>query len=293
MSNNDPLRDPEAIALALHTEAEKTGRLERERSIVERFDRLSRNTGIDRRPLLVAVSGKVIKTPAVEAVRRWAAQRRRGLFVLSGPLSTGKTVAAADYACRTGAEWVAAATLGLMPHGRAWGELERLRGVDALVLDEVGGQGTTTPHAVDRIASLLSWRFADFRPTVITTNLNRADFAEVYDGVKNPAQSRLLERVREAGQWHTATGPNMRDKPVEDAQLIEGRVDLARSFVRLMVRVEAMASGAPPHGPSLAEAQSLLGLTDADVVQRIEGMRKSRERLDSIVAGVADKWVNR
>lgn len=271
-------------AAALLAEATDSGRLDRERTIVERFDSLA-SSPIPRRALLVAVSGQVDHTPALKLCAEWAAKRRTGIVVLSGPVGTGKTVAAAWYACKARASWCAAPMLGLASHAVAHADLERLRREPALVLDEVGGQGTTTAHAIDRIATLLSQRHGDMRPTIVTTNLDRDDFAMAFDGVGR-TQSRLLDRVAEDGRWCVVAGPSRRSTPVEIAR---GKVDDAREFVRLVEHATAVVAGGDPQDSALRRLQALLGV-DADALsRRIALIAESRARVDALVHGVLQR----
>jgi hypothetical protein len=284
---------PQDIATALVAEATESGRIERERQIAERYARLEK-TPIPRRALLVAVSGRVEATEAIKIASDWAGRRYAGIVAYSGPVGTGKTVAAAWYACRSGAEWASAPLLGLASHAKAHAEVERLAAAPALVLDEVGGQGTTSPHAVDRISALLSLRHASMRPTVLTTNLDRPDFSRLYDGVDDPDRSRLLDRIREDGRWFTVAGETRRAAPVE---LLNGRIDQARLFVGLYEAADVLARGDDPRGqgPSqiragLQQLQDALALSNEQVAHRIVAIVEARQRMEALNSEQLEQW---
>lgn len=272
-------------AAALVAEAHRSGRYERAQTIVDRFGALEQ-TPIPRRALLVALSGQVERTPAIDLATRWAARRRGGIAVFSGGVGVGKTIAAAWYACRARAHWASAPALGLAPHARAASELDRLRSAHALVLDEVGGAGTTAPHAVDRIAALLIARHEDARPTVVTTNLDRAEFARLYDGAVDPSQSRLLDRVAEDGRWCEIPGPSRRSAPVQPGA---ARLEDARDLVRWVDHARDVSLGASAEPGVLERLQAALELDADRLAAHVEAGRASRQRIEGMVDGLVQK----
>jgi hypothetical protein len=205
-----------------------TAPLERAREFLDRYH-LALRRGIPERALLVVLHGAVERGEAWSAVTPWLTGG--GLYVLSGPRGTGKTVAAVRWAASTSAHWVAASV--------AW-EADRqdeLRSARALVIDEVGGHGSTSDVAVQRLGALLSGRHADRLATMLTMNLDRVAFGNLIDG--DHRRSRILDRLDEEGGWQTIT-QRMRPK---DSPPSWKRIEEATALERLWARVERVASG--------------------------------------------------
>lgn len=278
------------LAAALSRAAHESGRARHERSKIERFEVMER-TGIPRRALLFVLSGRVERdTESVQSAAAWAesfkAGNAGGIYVFSGEVGTGKTIGAAWWACSVKAEWASASAIGLLPYAKAAQEIARLCKAPALVLDDVGSQGTTAPHAVDRIATIIRERHADMRPTLVSTNLDKRGFSEVYDGTDNVEASRLLDRIAESGEWVVVTGKSLRrsgDLPKGDAVLA------ARSFVACLEEVESIAQGGDGDERSVQQLRALLNLDADQVSTLVADVQASRARTESMVAGILAK----
>ena len=236
------------------------------RSLVDRFDALVAS-GAPRRTLLVALSPGLEPTRAFAATRDWAGMagspRRTGILVLSGAVGVGKSVAAARYALDTGARWAQATALGQEEYSRAARLVQRLIKAPCLVLDEVGGPGSTTPAAIARVSEVLVQRHAAGRPVVVTTNLDIDEIGMAYDGVRSD-ESRLADRIRENGAY------------VECRREIsfrkEGGIgpDSRENHHRIATRglhLFDLVAGGETNERALDELQDLLCCTDDDVAQ--------------------------
>lgn len=282
-----PKTKPNELAAALVHVATESGAYGRAKSRAEQFDRLASN--VPRRALLATMSGALDKSrPALRWAHRWAQENRSGILVLAGQPGTGKTVAAAWYAARTRAHWLSAPELGSAPYAEAGKIAARARAVPALVLDEVGGQGTTTDAAVDRIATLIADRFARMLPTVVTTNLDQGSFARLYDGVDDLDLSRLVDRVRESGHWLDVTHESLRGSPVE---LTTKAIDDARRLAQLVELAELMTGpgGREPCPRTLGELQSRLGVETGQLDTLVDEWRASRRRIDAMISDLLAK----
>jgi DNA replication protein DnaC len=127
-------------------------------------------------------------TPALSAVEEWL-QADKTWLLLAGAKGCGKTVAATwavDHALSSGksAAFRAVSAVGaLSQYDDGATEMERLRGVHLLVLDELGVE-FASDYAKSRFFELLDARHEACRPTILTSNLGLAD-----------ASKRLGERI--------------------------------------------------------------------------------------------------
>lgn len=136
-------------------------------------------------------------TSAARGVARWLAGRETWL-VLTGGTGSGKSCAAA-WALRTAHEsgrsvaWVQSARLAA-DAGRFEGAAlaERLRGVDILVVDDVGAQDGSA-FARDVLRELLTERHEEGHRSIITTNLDAP-------ALRAHLGDRLSDRVRASVQ---------------------------------------------------------------------------------------------
>lgn len=167
-------------------------------------------------------------TVAMQAAKQWRAESG-GLLVLSGPVGTGKSLAAVwalwDWRVATarrdpwgklrylhdGRMWVAAPHLARM---KGWGEdIEQVERVGFLVIDDLGEEDATE-KTLTRIGNVTTARFAHGLHTVITTNLNAPTFRARYG-------DRLIDRLRDCGLdsdgkarwWVKCDGESLRGTP--------------------------------------------------------------------------------
>lgn len=177
----------------------------------------------------------------VVAAVRWADTGAQGILVLDGKVGRGKSVAACRWAVRTGARWVTAAEVSTWDWDAATEQTRIWTEAPYLVVDELGGQGSTGEREVARLAVILAARWARLRPTLVTTNMRKVDFARVYDDASE-RDSRLVDRIVERGEWLTLGGPNRRTNP---AALEQGRQRLLgwRRLETMVATVTAIADG--------------------------------------------------
>lgn len=175
-------------------------------------------------------------------VQRWAEERPDGIQVLRAGLGVGKSVGATVYAIATGAHWVRASEVAAWTFADQGARSQAWIDAPDLVIDEVGGQGSVSSVEATRIAIVLLERWARGRPTLVTTNLARRAFAEVYDGADDDQTSRILDRIAERGDWRDCKGPSRRKAPA-DVKAGRRRLEDWRRLANLVDRVELAASG--------------------------------------------------
>lgn len=151
-----------------------------------------------------------LDTPALILAREWFATSLPWL-VLMGGVGVGKSVAAAwcvraALEARQSALWVTAAELAMRAGGFDGQTYAlRLKGVDMLVVDDVGTENLTD-FAKSVRDEVLAHRHEEGLRTVITTNLGGKEF-----GVRMGA--RLADRIRSACKAREFAGPSLRGAP--------------------------------------------------------------------------------
>ncbi len=186
----------------------------------EREQRLSvlQRWGVPRRAMRHLHPSRLQETPPLGAVRAWASSQARdrwGLVLSSGP-GSGKSVAAAWWLLqrseglqpgkkseRTVPRWV---TGGYLVRASSYdGSMEELA-KGALVIDDLGVEyADRGGHFQARLDELLDERYRQERQTLITTNLNGADFRARYG-------ARVVDRLRDGGGFYEFDLPSMRGK---------------------------------------------------------------------------------
>jgi hypothetical protein len=249
-----------------------TAPFEEAQEFLQRFESALRR-GIPERALLTVLHGEATKGEAWDAALRWLAGR--GLYVLSGPLGTGKTVAAVRWSATTKATWVLASDAWVAER-----QLE-LETAPALVIDEIGGPGSVGELQTQRIGALTHKRHGLRRPTLWTTNFSRADIGQLFDG--SAERSRLLDRIDEDGAF-VVVRQRMRAK---NTQPSTKRVDEARALVQLWGQVESIARGNSDDEGAVAELQRLLGIDEARLATALEQQRKISEMMTTTAARFA------
>lgn len=170
-------------------------------------------------------------TTALQAAQDWRSSSSR-LLVLSGPVGTGKSLAAAwavhDW-CRCNAKrnpwgqlvypngqlWIGSSRLAKMLSSTLKACVEAVASLEKqgiLVVDELGEEVDAAQSAA-AIASLITTRFAHNRHTIITTNCGGPTFRERYG-------ERLVDRLRGCGLredgtarwWVTCAGESLRGR---------------------------------------------------------------------------------
>lgn len=153
---------------------------------------------------------KLNTTDATDALAQWWGQRRKlekPWLVLSGPAGVGKTVAVAHMLWTLGGRFVRADELVRLfasMFGDQYDKQQELRDAGSLVIDDVGGELDQTRMLPALLDLLDSRKSAYNRPTIVTTNLSKKDFAERY---KN---ERLMSRMAESVHWVSLTGEDLR-----------------------------------------------------------------------------------
>lgn len=157
---------------------------------------------------------------ATETPARAALEQPGTLLVLSGPPGCGKTTASAlwlldlvsDAGNWSGALfaysplWVTAARLSRWPRydERA---MASLLSATHLVVDDLGAEFVDAGGSyLTLVDELVNERYNARRPTVLTTNLQSADFKARYG-------ERIADRVRETGRFVSLSTPSLRRRP--------------------------------------------------------------------------------
>jgi hypothetical protein len=147
-----------------------------------------------------AMVGSVLGTDAMRQCMRDDA-----ILVLAGGPGRGKSVAACAWLMfsATGMRWVSA---GSLSRGVAYDEeaFQKLVRVGRLVIDDVGTEyQDNKDRYLATLMELIDARFGMVRPTLITTNLTPAVFAERYG-------ERLTSRINEDGAFVVCLGDDLR-----------------------------------------------------------------------------------
>lgn len=164
-------------------------------------------------------TGKVEKTRAILALEMPAV-----LIVLSGGTGTGKTTATSWWLWgwhRDPANWPEVSEWGTQPKCRGsavfvtaaalarWGryneaEMDTILRATLLAIDDLGSEYLDTKGAyLSLLDEIVNERYANRRPTVLTTNLNVNDFRERYG-------ERIADRIRESGRFEALGDDSMR-----------------------------------------------------------------------------------
>ncbi|MGH1343835.1 MAG: hypothetical protein ACRBN8_19920 [Nannocystales bacterium] len=252
---------------------------------VSRFEALA-NAGAPRRELAAAWAYDLESCDALDAAIGWAKEQRTGMLILSSSVGLGKTTAAARYALTTTAAWCHAPLLALDEWASAAKRVQSMLEAQHLVIDEIGGPGTTSGMAVARISAILSARHAAERPTVVTTNLPESRFAQVYDGVK-PDESRLVDRVNDGGSWVSCKRARE-----QGSYRVSGGCDYTKNRYedasRALKLLRATESG-DIRSFVLKSLQESLGCKDEDLIRIRDEAPGRREQVDGMLQRFLDK----
>lgn len=128
------------------------------------------------------------------------------IVVLSGGVGSGKTVAATRWVAenddRSPLFVRAAAFEASSRYDKKW--RERWTKASSLVLDDLGAEyGDAAQHFLTGLDELLDVAYSQPIPTIITTNMPAAAFAERYG-------NRIASRLRECARWRNVQGPDLR-----------------------------------------------------------------------------------
>ena len=150
--------------------------------------------------ILETVDGKLSATPAMKAASDFLKAPKDGwCLVLAGPKGCGKSTAAGWYLAQKTKSQVSCP-----PKTRRWwtaarlvrvsgvnNEFEPLIQVPTMVIDDLGLEYMDkNGHFNSRLDEIIDERYSNYRPTVITTNLNAQAFKERYG-------ARVIDRIRE------------------------------------------------------------------------------------------------
>lgn len=173
-----------------------------------RIDRERRLEDLKRRGIPSKDRARVIDglddTPALVAARAFSEVGDKHILVLAGPAGVGKSVAAA---------WLVSTFLRslfidqsrLVRRSRySEGDMAPLEDATLLAIDDLGSEYVDGKGSfLATVDGLLNARYAEERPTVITTNLGAARFASRYG-------ERIADRIREVGRFVELRGPSLR-----------------------------------------------------------------------------------
>lgn len=258
-------------------------RAEEARELLLRFDE-AHKSGVPLRTLYALASHQIDqRSAAVVAAKKWK-ERRSGILVLAGPVGAGKSVGAGLWASYSGASWRAAAALNVRDT-----DVRQLIELSALVLDEVGGPGSTTAMAIERTAHILARRFEAMRPTLVTTNLNRDDLARTIDKARARNESRLLDRVNEDGEWIDCKGTSRRTDGDAVIRAGEERIGNMRRLERLASYADSMARAADGDRMVLMTLATALDVDECEILQALEDKAEQDARVRAMLRGVMDK----
>ncbi len=92
----------------------------------------------------------------------------------------------------------------------------KLRNVSLLVLDDLGSESRSRDWVIDKVESIVSYRYSHNKSTIITSNLNLAEMEETYT-------MRILDRLRESAAFVMFEGESFRNDMTIDNVLAKKR----------------------------------------------------------------------
>jgi hypothetical protein len=179
--------------------------------------------GVSERLLRIVLDGELAPTPALLAAREHD-EKRKCFLVLTGSPGCGKSTAAAWWIMNGTrgdvpgymrpmlklARFITASEFLVMPrfdHGEQEGTQRSLRWASALVLDDLGTEYADARGCfMSDLDALINHRYANFLPTVITTNATQSEFFKRYS-------ERIIDRLRECAEFVGVAKPTLRARP--------------------------------------------------------------------------------
>lgn len=152
-------------------------------------------------------AGTLKRTDSTVALDAWHETRTKPWLVLSGPTGCGKSVAVAQMLWTHGGRFVRSdevVRLFSSMFGDQYEQQQKLRDLPLLVIDDVGGELDAARMLPALLDLLDSRKSARSRPTIVTTNLSKKEFAARY------ANERLMSRMAESVQWAAVGGEDLR-----------------------------------------------------------------------------------
>ena len=212
-------REKLVAELEAATKAQEALEAERERvdrAMRQMAGKLSRS-GIGERSLEAARAAE--DTEALGVVKRWLPKREQTWLVLCGPKGTGKSVAATwalmqtlqstDARHNTGAFRLAPALAKLSQFEAGAAEMEYLKGVALLVVDDFGTE-LLNDYARAQLFELLDARHESYGRTIITSNLSWGPTKPDLPWLEQRLGERLADRIRQAGTVQQIAHASMR-----------------------------------------------------------------------------------
>jgi hypothetical protein len=183
------------------------------RAAAERVEALSR-FGVPKR-IRRLVPDRITDTTAVRRVLQWHEQQQadesQWCLALSAAPGTGKSTAAGAWlwmrtegvsASKARQRWFLASEIAAASGFD--GSVDALCSLPALVIDDLGTEYSDRHgFAKTRLDVIVDARYREFRPTLITTNLNIDAFRERFG-------ERVADRLREGGAWFEFQAESMR-----------------------------------------------------------------------------------
>ena len=160
--------------------------------------------------LVVDALASLQRLPSVDAADAWLASGKPWL-VFAGTTGTGKSTAAGHalaqvLAAGKAGAWVESGGFAQLVGGfDGYADMQRLKGVDLLVVDDFGTEHLTS-YAQALFFEMLAHRHDDARRTILTTNLDRA-------ALRMRLGSRLADRVASSCHYVECVGESLRGKP--------------------------------------------------------------------------------
>ncbi len=202
-----------ALVAELEAETRRVEAQEAERAAAERVLRTSaarlERSGVGQRALAAAADAE--DTDALIAVKRWLRDASRTWLVLCGAKGTGKSVAA-TWAVReaittgsTAAFRRSSELAKLSGFDAGAAELDTLKRVDLLVLDDVGTE-QLNDWARAQLHELVDHRHEAYGRTILTSNLPWRGAG----GLEARLGERIADRVAQAGTVVQVSGPSKR-----------------------------------------------------------------------------------
>ena len=221
-----------------------------------------------------------------------------GCLVMASDVGDGKTTAAA-WRCYTSTGsvlWLDAARVALARTEDMESLLARIPAEGLVVLDDVGAAGTTGKWEAPKVAVVLTTIAARRGPSVVTTNLSREVFGEVYDGGQG---GRLIDRLEQRPNRFATLKPTERSRRATAEPPPTGlppRELAAASFLRAVDacrRAEQAQVRADVDERAVLEVARLLGASDVPSLdQRVREHDRLRREADEAIARLFGKFTS-
>jgi DNA replication protein DnaC len=143
--------------------------------------------------------------PAIARMRAWDPSERN-ILVLSGPVGTGKSIAATWWAAQQPRTPACVTAMTFARHSRYDCNRDDLLAAPALILDDLGSEFLDTKGSfLADLDELVDAYYRAMRPLVITANCTADVFRTRYG-------TRIVDRLLESGEFYSVSDQSLRSR---------------------------------------------------------------------------------